>query len=164
MGIIKQHINKIAVIFDRRIYQNKNFVVISNNCWGAEIYKRLGIKYNTPFVGLFIFGPDYLKLLSNFDHFINLELNFKQESKWIKNTKQYPIGYLDDIEIHFLHYVNNDEAKSKWTKRLKRMNEIKDKDHFYFKICDREHATNDIIIKFHDLLDTPFRFVPVISE
>ena len=41
-----------------------------------------------------------------------------QESLTI-NT-EYPIGYLDDIEIHFMHYQSITEVKEKWERRTKK--------------------------------------------
>ena len=151
IGIIKSYLKKTSQYLDQRLYKNKDFIIISNNCWGAEFYKRLKLSYNTPFVGLFIFGPDYLRLLENFDHYLGLELNFKQESKWIKGPIKYPIGILDDIEIHFMHYKDESEARSKWVRRLARMNEVTDKNKYFFKICDRDLTDVNIIAKFHDL-------------
>ncbi len=148
---IKKNLIKLTQSLDRRLYKNKEFVIISNNCWGAEIYKTLGVPYNTPFVGLFIFGPDYLRLLENIDYYLDLKLNFKQESKWLEGSIQYPIGVLDDIEIHFMHYKDESEAKSKWDRRLARMNKVTDKNKYFFKICDRDLTDANIISKFHNL-------------
>lgn len=145
------YLSKVVRRIDRLIYRNREFVVISNNCWGAEIYKRLGMPYNTPFVGLFIFGPDYIRLLENLDYYLNCELTFKKESKWIDQSVKYPIGLLDELEIHFMHYKDDKEARSNWTRRLDRMNKVKDKNKFFFKICDRDLVDSDILMKFHDL-------------
>jgi uncharacterized protein (DUF1919 family) len=55
-------------------------------------------------------------------------LKFTQTSKnpevdELQKTKRYPIGLLgDDVEIHFLHYKNEEEAAEKWTRRTKRIN------------------------------------------
>lgn len=133
---------------------NRQFVIVSNNCWGAEIYKTLGSQYNTPFVGLFIYGPDYLKLLKKLDFYLSLKLSFTKKSKWINPTPEYPIGQLNDIEIHFVHYEDENHARLKWELRLSRMQKVKSKDDFYFKICDRDQASFDIIKKFHKL---PFK-------
>ncbi len=139
---------------DKILYKKNNFVVVSNNCWGAEIYKRLDLEYNTPFVGLFFYGPDYIKLLENFDYYMNKELSFVNESKWSKKTILFPIGKLDDIEIHFMHYKNEEEAFSKWSRRVERMKKNNDLDNFFFKICDRDLTDDDIISRFHKL---PFK-------
>lgn len=55
---------------------NKDFTIISNNCWGAFVYQKFNLQYNTPFVGLFLFAPDYIKLLKNFENMINNKLTF----------------------------------------------------------------------------------------
>jgi uncharacterized protein (DUF1919 family) len=43
------------------IIKYKNFVIVSDNCWGAEIYQWFNRPYNTPFVGLGIYGDCYIK-------------------------------------------------------------------------------------------------------
>jgi uncharacterized protein (DUF1919 family) len=139
---------------DQKQFGEKEFVIISNNCWGAEIYKRLNKEYNTPFVGLFIVGPEYIRLLERFDHYMSLPLQFTKGSVWFDSPIKYPIGKLDDIEIHFVHYKNNEEAIDKWTRRLSRMKEIGDRDKYYIKICDRDFTTPEMIQKFHSL---PFK-------
>ena len=40
----------------------------------------------------------------------------------MKFLKKYPIGLIDDIEIHFLHYKDEEEARNKWNRRIERMN------------------------------------------
>tara|TARA_R110002012_G_scaffold220618_1_gene392254 strand:+ start:5341 stop:6084 length:744 start_codon:yes stop_codon:yes gene_type:complete len=147
----QDNFQRLTQKLDRKLYKNKDFVVVSNNCWGAEIYKRLGLAYNTPFVGLFIFAPDYIKLLEQFDSYINCELSFVKESKWSNATILYPIGLLNDIEIHFMHYKDNEEALSKWLRRVNRMKQIIDKDKYFFKICDRDFADSNILKQFHKL-------------
>ncbi len=144
----------LTLKLDRFIYKNKDFVVISNNCWGAEIYKRLGLEYNTPFVGLYIYGPDYVKLLENFDSYMKMELLFVEKSKWLESTVSYPIGTLKDVEVHFLHYKDSDEAMEKWCRRLDRMNKTTDLNKYYFKIDDRDLADKNTLLKFHSL---PFK-------
>lgn len=34
---------------------------------------------------------------------------------------RYPIGRIKDVDIHFLHYENEEEAYEKWNKRKERM-------------------------------------------
>lgn len=38
------------------------------------------------------------------------------------NEVSYPVGHLDDVEIHFIHYKSFKEAKEKWEERSKRVN------------------------------------------
>jgi uncharacterized protein (DUF1919 family) len=119
----------------------KDFVIISNNCWGAEVYIDFKREYNTPFVGLFLAPDDFVKMCNNFDYYLSLDLKFAAHSKYDMykdghDKKKYPIGLLDDVEIHFLHYADEQEAKNKWTRRLARMNS--DKSLWRVKGCDRE--------------------------
>lgn len=128
----------------------KSFVIIANNCWGAEVYKRYGKPYNTPFVGLFLYGEDYLKLISNFQYYINLPLSFVPHSSKNPNAT-YPIGKLGDIEIHFMHYKDEEHATSNWNRRLERMKKITNEDDYYFRLCDNDGNTKQMIEAFHQL-------------
>lgn len=149
--LLKTPFIELTTYMDRRLYKGKDFVIISNNCWGAEIYRRLGVRYNTPFVGLFLFGPDYIKLLENFDYYMNCNLTFKTSSDFVGNDIPYPIGQLGDLEIHFQHYKNEDEAQDKWKRRLDRMKMVPNKDNYFIKICDRDKGDESIFKRFHQL-------------
>jgi uncharacterized protein (DUF1919 family) len=150
----KQLIAKIVRRMDIRLLRNKNFVIIANNCWGAELYKWLGREYNTPFVGLFLYSPCYLTLLENFNYLISKDLVFISNSKYFNETTDYPIGCLGDIEIHFLHYKNPEEALLKWKRRIKRMQKEPNLNNYFFKICDRELIDLEDFYRFHKL---PFK-------
>ena len=115
----------------RKRLQNTDFTIISSNCIGARIYQELGIAYNTPFVGMFIFAPCFIKLLSNLEFYLKSDISFIDKSKyenivvplWGNIGRRYPIGLLPDgIEIHFQHFTNEQGARTKWNQRVKRMN------------------------------------------
>ena len=135
---------------------NKDFTIISNNCWGGFVYKKFNLKYNTPFIGLFLFAPDYINLLKDFKNIIYNELVFinAEESRY-KDTllergkfNKYPIGKLDDkVEIHFLHYDSQEDAKNKWTSRVKRIN----MNNLLIKFCDRDLCSEELILEFEKL-------------
>jgi uncharacterized protein (DUF1919 family) len=149
---IRENLKNLTAKLDQKLFGEREFVIISNNCWGAEIYKRLNKEYNTPFVGLALFGPDYIKLLEKLDYYLSQKLEFTPNSIWMDGLVTYPIGKLDDIEIHFMHYKDSNEAESKWIRRLSRMNKVRDKSKYYFKYCDRDIATTtELIKKFHTL-------------
>lgn len=118
-----------------------NHCIISNNCYGLNYYKSQSIPYNTPFVGLFIYADCYVKLLEHFDTYMNEELTYCMISKYGKTD--YPVGLLQDVEIHFLHYKTFQEALNKWNRRKTRMKPFSS---CILKMCDRdefreEHAT-----------------------
>lgn len=150
---LKKHICKI---YRRNRLKNKNFTIISDNCWGGFVYQYFGLKYNTPFIGLFLFSPDYINLLKNFNQVISNELKFiePEESRYKDILKSYgtygiyPIGILNkNIEIHFLHYKTEQEALQKWTNRVKRINY----DKILFKFCDRDLCSEKLIKEFDNL-------------
>jgi uncharacterized protein (DUF1919 family) len=138
----------------RALAGDTRFTIISNNCWGAHVYQRLGIPYATPFIGLFIPPADYLELIGDLDRIIAAELTFAPESKsasvnaWRDGAKlTYPIGLLDGrIEIDFQHYHSEEEARATWTRRCRRINP--DPARRFFKFDDREGATGDHIAAF----------------
>lgn len=135
---------------------NKDFTIVSNNCFGGFIYQKLNLQYKSPFIGLFILGPDYIELLENFCELINLDMIFinPKDSKYkdylIKMNRydKYPIGKLgDNVEIHFLHYKNEKEALNSWNKRLKRVNF----DNILFKFSDGDLSDSSLIERFDKL-------------
>lgn len=130
---------------------NKDFVIISNNCFGGQAYQRLKRPYNTPFVGMFLYGPCYLKLLQNFNFYLKQELIFITNSVYKEEVQVYPIALLYDIELHFLHYATQEEAMDKWCKRLERLKKQLNYDNLFFQISDRDLVDKKLIIEFHKL-------------
>jgi uncharacterized protein (DUF1919 family) len=138
----------------RALAADAAFTVVSNNCWGAHVYQALGIPYATPFIGLFIPPADYLELVENLDAFASAELTFVRESRsasvnaWREREQlTYPIGLLGgQVEIDFQHYHSEDEARSTWTRRCRRINP--DPARRFFKFDDREGASAADIAAF----------------
>ena len=104
--------------------------IISNNCFGSAISKTLKYSYNSPTVGLYFMYPDYITFLEHLDGFISSQLEFKTKSSYESVNKErenrpYPIGRLiydnHEVEIEFLHYHSEEEAKEKWERRCKRI-------------------------------------------
>ena len=73
---------------DIALVENKNFVIVSDNCWGGSLYQWYNRPYNSPFVGLFIHGDCYIKLLSNFDYLMILN---KYSGRTLNDVNQYYI-------------------------------------------------------------------------
>lgn len=138
------------------LLKNKSFSIISDNCWGGFIYQYFNIPYKSPFVGLFIFSPDYIKMLKNLEYYLNSDLVFIEpnETRYKKELiahgtyETYPIAILgDNVEIHFLHYKSNEEAYEKWSKRVKRL----DRKNLIIKFCDRDLCTDELVDEFDKL-------------
>lgn len=133
--------------------KNRSFSIISNNCWGGIVYQHYGLEYRTPTVGCYFYAEDYLRFLKNLNYYLSLELKFipYSQSKYIdslKEKKQCPIiGVLDDVEIIFLHYATEAEAKEKWNRRKKRVNPK----NLVVKFNDQNLCTDELIREFDGL-------------
>lgn len=112
-----------------RSLQNKNFSIISNNCWGGQVYRSYGLPYTSPTIGLFIMPKDYIKFISDLTYYLEKDLKFiyRNQSKYRIYLEEHvdhncPIGILEDIEIIFLHYTSENDAYNNWNRRKKRVN------------------------------------------
>jgi uncharacterized protein (DUF1919 family) len=135
--------------------KNKTFTIISSNCWGSTVYEDVGIQYLTPTVGLFFYAPCYIKFLKNLEFFLSLDLQFIEKSKYeeaniLRAKKWYPLGILDGVEIHFLHYKTEADAKKKWIRRINRINF----DNLFISFTDRDRCSVENIYEFDTL---PFK-------
>lgn len=126
---IKKIFFEIRRFFVKRSIKNKNFSVISNNCWAGRVYQYLDMPYLSPTAGLYFFAPDYIKFVSDLRRYLATDLRFikAEESKYYEELKKRnqtdkPIGVLDDVEIVFLHYNTKEEAEEKWNRRKERVN------------------------------------------
>lgn len=96
--------------------QLENFSVFSNNCVGAEYLRKLGIKYNSPFVGLFVSPSHYVEILNDLSKFMTTE------PREVFNPEyNYPLGQIEDVVIHFVHYASFKVAKDAWIRRSRRI-------------------------------------------
>lgn len=104
--------------------------VLSMNCFGGHIYQDFNMPYESPTAGLFFFADDFCSILENIS-ILKRDIVFLSKSKWqLANDKMptrehlYPIGCFEgtDIEIHFLHYYTEKEARDKWVRRMERFN------------------------------------------
>ena len=124
-----------------------DFTIIANNCWAGKVYQRYGLPYNSPTVGLFFWAEDYVRFVSRLKYYMSLELSMipatksKHYDMLVKrNQLPCPVGKLGDIEVVFLHYKTEEEAKEKWERRKQRINW----DNLYIKFsmmncCKMEH-------------------------
>lgn len=131
---IKRKIKAILAPIRRIGLINRDFSIISNNCWGGFQYDKFHLPYKTPTVGLFIPPKDYLKFLHELNYYLSqdlIQVSFanskhkdmilrKVEKGWLNNPDDLIIGRLDDVEIFFLHYDTFHDAEKKWNIRKKK--------------------------------------------
>ena len=155
---IRKQIIKYTCNSRQKKLKNKNFTIISNNCWGGMVYESFNLPKQSPTVGLFFMADEYIKFLQAFPDILNEEIVFinPTESKYVDFLKQdsrfgkYPIGLLGGVEIEFLHYHSREEAREKWKRRCERMNF----DHLIVKMNDQNLCVEEHIKKFSEL---PFK-------
>jgi len=150
------YIRKLVVIYRIKQIKSRDFTVIASNCTGTLPYRFLDIPYNTPTVNLFFMAPDYMRFIKRLDYYLSLPLTFRDKSQYSKaeeiRTKHglYPLGVLDDIEIHFMHYNSEADAQRKWNQRKKRINP----EHLVFAFTDKDLCTPELLKEFDKL---PYR-------
>lgn len=114
----------------RRRLNNTDFTIISNNCWGGHVYRRYGLEYKSPTIGLYFYAEDYIKFLSNLEFYLKAPLTFIDVNSSRHNCdlvrkgqKDVIIGVLNnEVEVVFLHYNSKKEAYEKWNRRAGRIN------------------------------------------
>lgn len=111
-----------------------NLSIISCNCFAGRIMQDLKMEYNSPTLGLYFMFPDYIEFLQHLEYYLKeAKIEFVEHSKYPLGDERradrsithhwYPIGLLGGkVEIHFLHYHTEEEAASKWYRRVKRVN------------------------------------------
>lgn len=132
---MRKLINFIEHIFEslrnkmlRLSIKNKNFSIISRDCLGGYIYHKLGMKFLSPTINLFMNADDFAYFCCYLEEYIkNAELVFEKIGNIV--GKDFPICLLKpnnkdlpDLEINFNHYSTFEEAKTKWLERSQRIN------------------------------------------
>lgn len=109
------------------------FTFFSNTCIGHQMFVLLNTKYTNPFIGTLIVNDfDYVKLCNNLDEYLQKTPYFGQPSqsalqgnKRILNMGNYPVMFLEDIEIHWIHDTSESEILEKFNRRRNRFFEKK---------------------------------------
>lgn len=136
----------------RKKLNNKNFTIISNNCFGGNVYRINNLKYQSPTCGLFFIAPEYIKFIYNIKKYINKPITeiTIDESKYASYLKKIDykgiIGKIEDIEICFMHYENINEVQEKWHRRTERINW----EYIIYKFNDQNLCTYKELKEFND--------------
>lgn len=134
---------------NRKKLVNTDFSIIASNCIGGNISHDLGVRFNSPFINLWICPKDYIKLLSSLKTYLNYPLKFV-----VEKDISYPVAYLNDIKLYFQHYENCEIAEQKWNERVSRINY----DNLFITFTDRDGCTEKDLEEF-DRLPYPNKVV-----
>jgi uncharacterized protein (DUF1919 family) len=114
MDLLLRLQKKLSLKIARKLIPNE-FTIISDDCWGGQLYRQLNIPYLTPTIGLWIKPEDYLKYIEEFNRI------HKEKLIFIPTDKSYPVATLSGVEINFMHYKSKEEAQHKYYNRLQRL-------------------------------------------
>lgn len=145
MDRINWRLRKLINEKNRKKLTNTSFSFIASNCNGGFILHDLGMRFNSPFINLWIKPKDFIRILSDFREYMDAPLTFVKE-----DGIDYPIGKLLDAKIYFMHYESEEEAESKWKERKQRI----DHDNLFILFTDRDGCTYDDLLDFDRL---PFK-------
>lgn len=95
--------------------------VFANNCIGGILFNRLGLRFQSPFINLWLDQSDYLRFLESPQDHMQQELVYLRDEYEEILKRDYPVCGLGDVELHFNHYVDFDEAKAAWDRRKERI-------------------------------------------
>lgn len=150
----KKLVNKLYEKKVRKQIKTDNFSIICSSCIGGIIYNRLGMKFLTPAINLWLKQGEFIKMISNLEGYMNKELKF------IDSEYDYPVARIgegdDSVNIYFNHADSIEKARDDWNKRRTRINY----DNLYVILYDRMISKEDII----KLKDLPCKRLVVLSE
>lgn len=127
---------------NRERLDNKDFSLLSNNCLGGFILHDLGLRFNSPFINLWLKPGDFIKYLTDIEYYRKLNVEFVKD-----DIRPYPVGQLDGIRIYFQHYKTEKEAAHKWRERSERL----DTDNMFVIMTERDGCTYEDLKCFDSL-------------
>ena len=141
----------------------RDWTIITDNCYGVAYMKALNKPYESPFFSMYIYAPDYLTLLENFDEYMKITPVAQTpagKSRWTKAERKYPVlllkGSKGPVEIHMAHEKQSpEEAIRKWTSRKGRMN--MNKADMYVKMDSRDKFSVELGKRFLALKQFPHK-------
>lgn len=127
--------------FNRIRLKNTDVTLIASNCNGCCILHDLGLKFNSPFVNLWVEPSDFIKLCENLKDYLQYDLVFITPPE---SEITYPVALLNDVKLYFQHYSSKEEAALAWDRRKSRINS----DALYFLFTDRDGCTEQNLLDF----------------
>ncbi len=116
--------------------KSSDYSIIANNCIGADISKKAGMRFNSPTVNLQILPGQYCDFLMNLDKYLKtemVELKFfsKEQREAIRElygrdpeALGFPFGILGNrIVVCLQHYNTFQEGYEAWNRRKSRVKE-----------------------------------------
>lgn len=127
--------------------QAKSASIISVNCTGGILSHDLGLQFLSPTVNLFMRAEDFIKFCEHLTEYLAIDELIECTDQAIIENRSYPIAYLGDLTLFFVHYASIAEAQKKWNERKKRVNW----NNIVILNTDREGMTEELKDRFEAL-------------
>lgn len=124
----------------RKMLHRKDVSIISQNCIGGVFSHDMGLQFLSPTVNLYFCAEDFVKFASDIARY----LPQTPQMHW---GETYPIGVIEDISIHFMHFDSCKEAKESWLKRCRRV----DPEKIVILSTDRNGFTEEVFQKWTEI-------------
>lgn len=121
--------------------------ILSCNCTGGILSHDLGLQFLSPTVNLFMRAEDFIKFCEHLRGYLEIDAFVECTDPEVIGNRTYPIGYLGDLTVFFVHYHSLEEAQEKWNQRKKRINF----DNIVILNTDREGMTEELKDRFEAL-------------
>jgi uncharacterized protein (DUF1919 family) len=142
MSRLNYWFRRIANVVRKSRLKNAEATIFSSNCIGGCISHDLNMKFQSPFVNLWIESPDYIRLLESPKEYLAQELVFIKQDEY-----PFPVAMLGDIKLFFAHYHSEKEAEEIWKRRCRRI----DWDNLFIMMTDRDGCNEEILHRFDKL-------------
>lgn len=124
---------------------------ISSNCGCMSLYFKENREYNHPFIGMFFVNDiEWVKFCKYFQKYLRVEPIFgeprkdstwaiQNKSPWYKHSEvktPYPVMYLGDVEIHWIHETSKEVVMEKYNRRRERFLTQNPKTYFLWSSAD----------------------------
>ena len=96
--------------------------IISCNCWGGVLCHTLGMECLSPFKNLWVKADEILHMMDDLRSYMSETPYFIRWEKDLNSINNYPVMGIRDIQIHFNHDDNVDDALKKWKRRCAKIN------------------------------------------
>lgn len=115
--------NQVGFAIQRRIAP-RNISIISDDCWGGQYYRRMGIPYLSPTVGCWIEPAGYVDLIRQIlsGNALSAEL--------APDSAEYPILTAGGARFHYIHDTDAGKTLETFSRRWERLNPAR----LFFKV------------------------------
>lgn len=107
--------------------KKSNISILSNYCLGGMIYKKLGLKMNSPTIDMYCSGKQYLEFLERYEYYMSCEMQEFEWENYVDGMQSREAFYLkgilgNRIIWNFNHSLSIENTIAQWNKRKMRFN------------------------------------------